>query len=94
MAQTNVSFEMNTKLYDEMTQLCNELGMDTEDAFQLFAQKMVNEKKIPFEVTLKDIPSKVAEEKVFHFVKLTVIVATTAAAIAVIVKLFRQLAHH
>ena len=94
MAQTNVSFEMNTKLYDEMSKLCNGLGMDPDDAFQLFAQKMVNENKIPFEVNLKDIPPKVAEEKVFHFVKLTVIVATTAAAIAVIIKLFRQLAHH
>ncbi len=94
MAQTNVSFEMNTKLYDEMTKLCNDLGMDTDEAFQLFAQKMVNEKQIPFEVTLKDIPAKVTEEKVFHFVKLTVIVATIAAAMAVIIKLFRQLAHH
>ncbi len=94
MAQTNVSFEMNTKLHDQMAQLCDELGMDIDDAFQLFAQKMVNEKKIPFEVTLNDIPAGTSEEKVLHFVKWTVIVATTVSVIAVIIKLFRRFSHH
>lgn len=94
MAQTNVSFEMNEKLYDQMEDLCNELGLDVEDAFQLFAKKMVNEQEIPFEVTISDWPTDPTEEKVFHFIKWTVIVAALATALAVIVRLFGQLSHH
>lgn len=94
MAQTNVSFEMNEKLYDQLEDLCEELGLDVEDAFQLFAKKMVNEKEIPFEVTINDWPVDSNEEKMFHFLKWSVIIASTATAIALIVKLFHDLSHH
>ncbi len=94
MAQTTVSFEMNKKLHDQLVKLCAELGMNIDDAFRLFAKKMVNEQKIPFAVTVNDIPLDDPEEKVFRFVKWTVIIATTTTSIALIAKLFRQLAHH
>lgn len=91
MAQTNVSFEMNEKLRDQMAELCDELGMDIEDAFQLFAKKMVNEKEIPFEVTANDIPGDETEEKIIKFVKLSALIAGVAALVALIVKIIHKL---
>ncbi len=94
MAQTNVSFEMNEKLRDQMAQLCDELGMDIEDAFQLFARKMVNEQEIPFEVTEKELPIDERDEKVLRFVRFTVIFAAVATSIALLIKLIRSLKKH
>lgn len=91
MAQTNVSFEMNEKLRDQMAELCDELGMDIEDAFQLFAKKMVNEQEIPFEVTVNDIPTDDDEDKIFKIVKLSVLVAAVAAGVALVIKLIHKL---
>lgn len=93
MAQTNVSFEMNEKLRDQFEQICDELGMDIEDAFKLFAKKMVNEQEIPFEVNINDIPSDDEDEKIVRFLKITAIVAAVAASIAVIVNLIRKFSH-
>jgi len=91
MAQTNVSFEMNEKLRDQMEEICDELGMDLEDAFKLFAKKMVNEQQIPFEVTVNDIPNDDADEKVVRFVKISAVVAAVAAAVSLVIHLFRKL---
>ncbi|WP_304769883.1 type II toxin-antitoxin system RelB/DinJ family antitoxin, partial [Ileibacterium valens] len=54
MAVTNVSFEMNDKLKNQMEEICEDLGMSMDDAFQIFARKMVNEEGLPFEVTEAD----------------------------------------
>lgn len=89
MAQTNVSFEMNEKLRDEMAELCDELGMNIDDAFQIFARKMVNEQEIPFEVTEKELPASDKEEVVVRILKWTSIAALCAATIALIVSLFK-----
>lgn len=91
MAQTNVSFEMNEKLRDQMEEICDELGMDLEDAFKLFAKKMVNEQQIPFEVTVNDIPNDDADEKIIHFVKISAVIAAVAAAVSLVIHLFRKL---
>lgn len=91
MAQTNVSFEMNEKLRNQMEEICDELGMDLEDAFKLFAKKMVNEQQIPFEVTVNDIPNDDADEKVVRFVKISAVVAAVAAAVSLVIHLFRKL---
>lgn len=94
MAQTNVSFEMNEKLCDQFEEICDELGMDMEDAFKLFAKKMVNEQEIPFEVNINDIPNDDEDAKIVRFLKITAVIAAVAAAAAVIVNLIRRLAHH
>ncbi|WP_323090473.1 type II toxin-antitoxin system RelB/DinJ family antitoxin [Allobaculum sp. JKK-2023] len=91
MAQTNVSFEMNEKLRDQMEEICDELGMDLEDAFKLFAKKMVNEQQIPFEVTVNDIPNDDADEKIIRFVKISAVIAAVAAAVSLVIHLFRKL---
>lgn len=94
MAQTNVSFEMNEKLRDQLAELCDELGMDIEDAFQLFARKMVNEQEIPFEVTEKELPVDERDEKVIRFVRWTVLVAAIAGSIALLIKLIKSITRH
>ena len=90
MANTNVSFEMNEKLRDEMAELCEELGMEIDDAFQLFARKMVNEQDIPFEVTEKELPVSEKEEAVRTIVKWSAIVAGVCALIVLLRTLFHR----
>lgn len=80
MEKTNVDLVLNTKLYKEMDEVCEDLGMSVEDAFQIFARKMVNEQGIPFEVTEKEYP---VEEKKNTFLK----VAEIAAGVGVIAAL-------
>lgn len=46
----NVSIEMDTALFEEMEEVCRELGMDVEAAFTLFAREMCLEGRIPFDV--------------------------------------------
>ncbi len=91
MAQTNVSFEMNEKLRDQMEEICDELGMEMEDAFKLFAKKMVNEQEIPFEVTINDIPNDDADSTVVRIVKISAIIAAVAAVASLIVHLLRKI---
>ena len=90
MANTNVSFEMNEKLRDEMAELCEELGMEIDDAFQLFARKMVNEQEIPFEVTEKELPVSEKEEAVRTIVNWSAIVAGVCALIVLLRTLFHR----
>lgn len=45
-----VNIEMDSALFEEMEALCQELGMDVETAFTMFAQKMCREGRIPFEI--------------------------------------------
>ena len=56
MAQTNVVIEMNDKLKEKFETTCDNLGMDMETAMNIFAQKMVYEQQVPFEITEKDYP--------------------------------------
>lgn len=91
MAQTNVSFEMNEKLRDNLAELCDELGMSIDDAFQLFARKMVNEQGIPFEVTEKEYPVDEGKETVVKVVKIVAAVSAAIAALAALCHLIRFL---
>lgn len=56
MAQTNVNIRMDETLKQQFDHLCNELGMNMSTAFNIFAQTMVRQQKIPFEISL-DIPN-------------------------------------
>lgn len=90
MAQTNVTFEMNEKLLNELQDLCDELGMDTEDAFKLFAKKMVNQQEIPFEVTVDDLPNEDEEPSFVRVLKITALIAAISAAVALLVHFIRK----
>ena len=52
MAQTLVNFRIDETTKKQMEQICNELGIAMSTAFNIFAKKMVREKRIPFDVSI------------------------------------------
>ena len=51
MAQAMVNFRMDEDLKKNMEQTCADMGMSMTTAFTIFAKKVANEKRIPFEIT-------------------------------------------
>lgn len=51
MAQAMVNFRMDEDLKKNMEQTCSDMGMSMTTAFTIFAKKVANEKRIPFEIT-------------------------------------------
>ena len=51
MAQVNVNFRMDEDVKKRMEQACKEMGLSMTTAFTMFATKVGNEKRIPFEIT-------------------------------------------
>ena len=52
MAQTLVNFKMDEDLKKSMESTCRSLGLDMTTAFTMFANKMSQEQRIPFEVSV------------------------------------------
>lgn len=52
MAQTLVNFRIDEQIKKQMEQICSELGITMSTAFNIFAKKMIREKRIPFEVSI------------------------------------------
>ena len=51
MAQTMVNFRIDEEVKKKMESACKEMGMSLSTAFNIFAVKVGNEKRIPFEIT-------------------------------------------
>ena len=51
MEQAIVNFRMDKELKKSMEQTCADIGMSMTTAFTIFAKKVSNEKRIPFELT-------------------------------------------
>ncbi len=51
MSQTMVNFRMDEEVKRKMEQACKEMGMSMTTAFTIFAVKVGNERRIPFEVS-------------------------------------------
>ena len=51
MDTASVNFRMDRKQKAEMEQVCREMGMTMTTAFNIFAQRVIRERKIPFEVS-------------------------------------------
>lgn len=51
MGQTMVNFRMDEDVKRKMEQACKEMGMSMSTAFNIFAVKVGNERRIPFEIT-------------------------------------------
>lgn len=96
MTRVNVPVEMNEDLYDKMQELCDELGLDMDTAISIFAQKMVNEEGMPFEVTEKDLPADEEAMRRARRLKTAGIIGALAALIGVVtgivltVRMFRN----
>ena len=50
MGQTMVNFRMDEEDKRKMEQACKEMGMSMSTAFNIFAVKVGNERRIPFEI--------------------------------------------
>ena len=57
MAQANVNIRMDAELKNNLDQLCNELGMTSSTAVNIFAKAMVRKGGIPFDVRI-DVPNQ------------------------------------
>ena len=60
MTTSNLSLNirMDKDLKNNLSKLCDELGMNVSTAFTIFAKAMVRRGGIPFEVTI-DIPNSI-----------------------------------
>ncbi len=52
MAQTLINFRIDETTKKQMEQICNELGITMSTAFNIFAKKIIREKRIPFDVSI------------------------------------------
>ncbi|MDO5329473.1 MAG: type II toxin-antitoxin system RelB/DinJ family antitoxin [Coriobacteriia bacterium] len=58
MATTMVNFRMDEGLKKEMDKVCKKMGLTATSAFTLFATKLVQDKRIPFEIVSDPFYSK------------------------------------
>ena len=56
MAQTTLSVRMDENVKKQFDAFCNEVGMNTSVAINLFAKAVLRERRIPFEIALSDDP--------------------------------------
>ena len=47
----NVNFKLDPDVKHKMEEVCNEIGLSMSAAFTIFAKKVGNERRIPFELT-------------------------------------------
>lgn len=52
MSTTAISIRLDSDIKERFDQLCKELGLSTNAAFNLFARAVVREEGIPFPITL------------------------------------------
>ncbi len=57
MATTTVSIRMDSELKRQFEQFCEDVGMNMTTAFTIFAKKVVNENRIPFDIG-REIPNE------------------------------------
>ena len=61
----NISLKMDEDVKKSMEQVCSDLGTSMGDAFNMFAKKVIREKRIPFEVSIEQFYS----ESNIHYLK-------------------------
>ena len=52
MTQTLVNFRIEQQTKKQMKEICSELGITMSTAFNIFAKKVIREKRIPFDVSI------------------------------------------
>lgn len=50
MAQAMINFRMDEDLKNEMEQTCKKMGLTMTSAFTMFATKVIQEQRIPFDI--------------------------------------------
>ena len=54
MSTTAISIRLDSDIKKQFDELCNEFGLSTNAAFNLFARTVVREQAIPFPISLKN----------------------------------------
>lgn len=62
----NVTFRMDSQVKSEMTAICNQLGITTSAAFNMFANAFVRSKGMPFPVTLNTPPTALSRAQMLR----------------------------
>lgn len=63
---TNITFRIDSDVKNEMSAICEKLGMTTSTAFNIFANAFVRAKGMPFAVTIQEPVSSVSREKMLE----------------------------
>lgn len=50
---TNLCIRINKDLKNDFNKVCSDIGIDMSTAIMLFVNKTIDEKRIPFEVSVK-----------------------------------------
>ena len=69
IAQVLVNFRIDETTKKQMELICNELGITMSTAFNIFAKKMIREKRIPFDVSIDLFYSKSNMETIDESIK-------------------------
>jgi DNA-damage-inducible protein J len=56
MPQTTFSVRMDAEVKKQFDDFCNEVGMNTSTAFNMFARAVLREKRLPFNITTESDP--------------------------------------
>lgn len=64
MTQVTFSIRMDKKLKKDFSELCEKLGLNMSVAMNMFAKKAVNEKRIPFDISLEQIEQTSIEKRI------------------------------
>ncbi len=65
MAMTTYSYRMDDVLKQQFDRLCEEFGMNSTIAINVFAKAVVREKRIPFEIKANDYNDRESGLKAF-----------------------------
>ncbi len=63
MAQAMVNFRMDETLKKNMEETCRKMGLTVTAAYTMFATKVTNEQRIPFEITADPFYSEKNKER-------------------------------
>lgn len=64
MSTTAISIRLDSDVKEQFDSLCNEFGISTNAAFNLFARTVVREKAIPFSISLTSKASEVEKRSI------------------------------
>jgi DNA-damage-inducible protein J len=70
MATTNITVRMDENLKKQFDYICDEIGLSMGSAITIFAKKVVNEHRIPFELSAP-VPNKETIEAMIESEKLS-----------------------
>ena len=59
----NVNIRMDDTLKEQFADFCSNIGLSMSSLFNVFAKKVVQEKKVPFELTYKVTGRDIAADK-------------------------------